>query len=323
MKEMKNKLVPVFLVIAMLFTLCSCGNTVEDKESAFPDTLTDEDLVIAEGIPSVSFEGNWKKVEDPDGENYKSLALYVNEDETANDVAVGFYTWEKSEASLVEEAKSALTQDYPKQASMQVYEGTTWFEPGDYNYVYYCAFDDTSFEDYTYCQAYFFEVDGTIYEYDYFTATEAINMGDIGLQYFGPKCTEQLELDEDYIEDGLLAARHCPDGEFCDYDLYVFDKEDDTLETMTQWFYDNKDEVISVQPYKFTSRLGNDYEGIYVIYEDTYKGVKYYNATALELIGDKFIAVNCYTPLESENEYADIKYTMECAESMSYAFIGY
>ena len=343
---MSKKLLSVLLVVAMLLALCACGNTApaeeptqeetttseteetadttETEETAFPEVLTDTDLTIAEGLPTVRFDGTWKKSEnDIQSEDFESLGLYMNQDPESSDIAVGFYSWEKTEATLVDEAKYALEWDYPRQASTKVYEGTQWFEPDDFNYVYYCAFDEKTFEDYTYCQAYFFEIDNVIYEYDYYVATEAIPMYD-GLQFFGPKCTEVLELDEDYIDDGIIAARHCADGEFCDFDLYVFDKADDTIETMTQWFYDTKDNVVSVEPYTFTSRLGNEYEGVYVEYEDTYNDIKYYNATALELIGDKFIAIDCYAPLENpEDGFTDRDYAMESAYSMSYAFIGY
>ena len=350
---MSKKLFAALLALAMLFALCACGQnapveapapeetkteapaetaapeetaapaeTEAPEEPVFPETLTDEDLTVIEGIPAIRFDGSWKKVDAEDGEDYKLMALYVNQDPDAVHVAFNLCCWEKT-GTLMEEAEESRKEDYPKQEDLTLFEDNCWEEEGDFHYVYYCAFNETSFEDYTYCQACFFEVGDTIYELDYFTATEAINFGDTALQFFAPKGTEEWELDDTDIENGCVASRLCTVNygvcnEFCDFDLYVFDKGEDTIETMTQWFYDNKDNVISAEPYTFTSRLGNEYEGVYVIYEDTYDGVKYYNATALELIGDQFIAVDCCNPLEGMDEY-----TMVSASAMSYAIIGY
>ena len=340
---MLKKVLSIILAAAMTFALCACGNTSKDDGTSaedgsvqevdqadaegsenFPESLTDKDLFIAKGMPTVYFEGTWTKTAEPGGRSGDALAFYVNEDETSSDVAWGLYSWNKSEESLMKEAQASLADSYPKQKETGLYEGDSWIETGDFDYVYYCAFDETSFADFTYCQAYFFEVDETIYELDYFTSTEAVAFDD-ELQFFGPKCMDALELTEEEIANGMVAARHCNNfSEFCDFDMYVFEKGEDTLDTMTQWFYDEKENVVSVTPYDFESRLGNKYEGIYVIYENTYEGVKYYNETILELIGDKFIAINCYTPFENEEfDFVDPAYIMESAESMSYAIIGY
>ncbi len=344
---MSKKLLSVLLVVAMLFAFCACGNTApaekpsqeetttseteettdtsETEENAFPEVLTDTDLTFAEGLPTVHFDGTWKKSEnDIQSEYFETLGSYVNQDPEASNVAVQFFSWKKTK-TLMEEATAAMQYSYPNQEYLTLFENSCWNEEGDSNYVYYCAFDETSFEDYTYCKAYFFETDDTIYEVDYYIATEAITLYD-GLQFFGPKCTEAYEPNDVDLEKGCVASRYCTytynsntAPEFCSFDLYAFDKGDDTIETMTQWFYDNKENVISAEPYTFTSRLGNEYEGVYVTYENTYiDGVKYYNATYCELVGDKIIAVNCYVPSEGMDEY-----TMVSSSAMSYAIFGY
>ena len=318
---MTKKVLSILLVITMIFELCACQNTAKEEGPVFPETLTDEEITIDEGVPTIPFNGKWKKVEDPDGEDYVSLALYVNEGSAMPHKAIGIYTWEKDEPSLMDETISSKEADYPNQKELDIYESDYWNEKGDFKYTYYCAFDDTTFDEYTYCQAFFFESGNTIYEIDYYMPTEAFDFGDTGIKFYGPKVTEEYE---DPIEDcdaSRNATYRYTEGnvlEFCGFDLYTFDKGEDTLETITQWFYDTKDKVISVEPYTFTSRLGNQYEGIYVTYEDTYNGVKYYNATAVELIGDKFIVVDCNTPLEGMDMY-----TMVSASAMSYAIIGY
>ena len=340
-----KKLLCLLLAVMLTLALVGCGNTApaeepaqeetttseteesadstETEETAFPEILADTDLTIAEGLPAIRFDGTWKKFEDNiQSEDFESLGLYMNQDPEAFDIAVQFFSWEKTK-TLMEEATAAMQYSYPNQEYLTLFENNYWNEEGDSNYVYYCAFDETSFEDYTYCQAYFFEVDNTIYEVDYYVATEAITLYD-GLQFFGPKCTEAYEPNDVDLEKGCVASRYCTYNvstapEFCSFDLYAFDKGDDTIETATQWFYDNKENVISAEPYTFTSRLGNEYEGVYVTYENTYiDGVKYYNATYCELVGDKIIAVNCYVPAEGMDEY-----TMVSSSAMSYAIFGY
>ena len=77
--------------------------------------------------------------------------------------------------------------------------------------------------------------------------------------------------------------------------------------------------MITAEPYTFTSRLGNEYEGLYTVYENVYEdGIGYYNITYCEFVGDKIIVLNCYTPLEGMD-----KYTMVCEGAMSYGIFGY
>ena len=324
-----KKLFALLLALAMLLSLCACGaqtaepvpaeaeepaaaeEAPQETETAEPAVVTDYTVEGSDAVPTVVLEGDYVDYTaataadfgDAYDASVELLGFFVKEDDVANLKAFACSTWPASELTLWEEAHSAMKLDFPEQTDLMPVMNDTWVTEGDYEYSTYTAFDTTSFEDYTYFQAFFFRDGDKIVEYDYWTPTYPVAIGDTGMQFFAPSNCTPVEPSEEDAALGLVAAGRDEDGFFTNYELYTLTPEEETdLDAILDWFRETYE--VSLTEKYFFGEGGGAVECARVVYSEERDGELRQCTDYLTSLGDNtYINTSFYTVGDEPGDY--------------------
>lgn len=299
-----KKFIKSFLAFAMIITLCSCGQ----KQSGTmvmknPETVTNPTVSITNGVET-NLKGDFLFSSGNVDNVYDILGYYENEKDGEEFKAVGLYSWKKT-TSLREEVEQTLKVECPDiYEDVELIENDFWKQKGDSHYFCYTVFDDKTFDEYTYYQAFFFEEEDLIKEFTIWYNTKPILIPSMDIECYIPVYAEDVELTEEDRNSNMFASFTFPDNFFVDTSFYEWDRNGYSIEDTIEWYKKNTQIFEVIDQYDYTSKeSGKTYECVEIGFNFDYNG-KPCSCLELNVLGeDKMFALFFHTPNELADEY--------------------
>lgn len=208
-----KKIVICLLSIITILTLSACSNAKQEEndeelaEDTQQETVKKEsiivdgvDLDLGEGIPS-SFS------------NKKAYQLELSEDDKANnmiaayefvdeDGLIVFFRHPKEGVNIEDIVTNQLDYYYPEQ-NLTYCSYNCFEKEGDYNFLYYVAFDNSTYSNPYFIHAYFFEDGDNVVEVDYWDLATKVEVEDHHV-YLPSEFMKEVTLTDALKEEGVI-----------------------------------------------------------------------------------------------------------------------
>jgi len=239
-----KKFIALLLAVCMIFSFAACGKEKEEAKAA-AETVSNPGIQFTERLPILGLAGTYEAFT-AKAEAKKELLYSLKGQSGSEFLAFVGFTWQNEGITLLEYAKKDI-EKYYKDQNISPVENDSFYQKGDYNYVYFTAFDTASFEEPSYVQVFYFQDGYFVYEAKFFRRVSEVTIEGSEITGYLPDTAKQAESYE-LKADGPF-ARYLFNSEFANLDVYIDDAKDITI-----------DDVISEYQKSFKAEKLNSFE---------------------------------------------------------------